>query len=119
MSESFESPLQRRAFVQLCSSTFLLFTTGSTLAVLSLVLERSGHSNREIGIVLSSPMVPVILAILLTGRILRHLNPLKVAWTGQVVMLLSFAGFEWWISSTVGASDRTRRITASMFSASS
>jgi MFS family permease len=104
MNDSFESAAQRRAFVQLCLSTFLVFTTGSTLAVLSLVLERSGHSARDIGIVLASPMVAVILAILLTGKILRRLDPLKVVLAGQVVMLLSFAGFEWWISSTIGAS---------------
>ncbi|MCV2438567.1 MFS transporter [Paucibacter sp. DJ2R-2] len=102
MSESFESPSQRRAFVQLCVSTFLLFTTGSTLALLSLVLERNGHSSREIGIVLSSPIAPVIIAILVTGRLLRSLNPLQVAFAGQVLMILSFAGFEWWIRSTVG-----------------
>lgn len=104
MSESFASVVQRSTFVLLCVSTFLLFTTGSTLAVLSLVLEKSGHSPRAIGIVLASPMVLVILAILMTGKILRLLDPLWVAWAGQLVMLLSFAGFEWCISSIVGAS---------------
>lgn len=103
MTSAFESAQARRTFIGLCVSTFLLFTTGSTLAILSLVMQAAGHGTREISLVLSSPIVPVVVSILAAGKLLRHFDPLRVALAGQLLMLTSFAAFEWTIASTAGA----------------
>ena len=86
-SSDYRSARSRTDFWLFCAAMFLAFLTLSTLAYLSVVLASVGMTEGQIGMVLSSPLAPVILAILLSGRLLQRFSPLSVVLCGQFVNL--------------------------------
>lgn len=91
---SFKSARARLDFWLFATATFLLFTTNSMLALLSLVMKEKRWSADLIGVVLSSPALPIVLTMLLAGLVITRFGALKVATGGAVVMLVSYLSFE-------------------------
>lgn len=91
---SFKSARARLDFWLFAIATFLFFTTNSMLALLSLVLKEKNWSADLIGIVLSSPALPILLTMLLAGLVITRFGALQVATGGALVMLLSYLSFE-------------------------
>jgi MFS family permease len=94
----------RRDFWIFCAATFLAFLTSSTIYYLAVVLASAGMDEKTIGYVLSSAVIPMTLAQLLSGHVLRRFAPLRVAITGQVITLLAFLSLQLTIADPIGAS---------------
>lgn len=92
---SFISPRDRREFWLFCAAVFLAFLTNSTTAYLSVILSAAGLPERAIGGILSSPLVPVTVAILSSGPLIARYSALRVAIVGQLISLGSFVGFQY------------------------
>lgn len=89
--------VSRRAkgeFWLFCGATFLAFLTTSTISYLSVILASLGMGAGAIGGVLSSPLVPVTAAILLSGYLIDRWSALPVALVGQVITLIAFVSFQ-------------------------
>ena len=90
----FHNPRARLEFWLFAAVTFALATTNSVLALLALVLKEKHMSAEQIGVVLSSPAVPMVLTMLLAGTVVARLGALQMARAGALVILLSYASFE-------------------------
>jgi MFS family permease len=91
---NFASARQRTEFWLFCIATFLAFLTTSALSFLSVILAEAGMPDRSIGLVLSSPALPVTGAILFAGLLFKRLSALQIAIVGQIISLVAFISFQ-------------------------
>lgn len=80
----------KRAFYLFCAITFLSFLTTSTLSYLSVMLSSVGMLREDIGMVLGSPLLPVVAGVLFAGKLIGRYGALRIAVVGQAITLLSF-----------------------------
>ncbi|MYN14485.1 MFS transporter [Pusillimonas sp. TS35] len=95
MVSPFASHKIGKQYVVLCVATFLCFLTSSTLTLLSVILHMRSFSASQIGIVLSSPGVPLLASLLVSGVLSRKFGPLRVMLAGQAITIVSFVLMEW------------------------
>ena len=95
MIRSFLNNLDRRMFSFLCFVTFLGSLTTSTLTFLSTILADAGYSQRETGAILAAPLVPVLLALLSAGAVLRKISCIELMIVGQGFVVAGFIGLEY------------------------
>lgn len=100
---AFHSPRDRLEFWLFAAATFVVSTTNSILALLALVLAQKHMSPEQIGIVLASPAVPMVLTMLLAGTVVARLGALQMARAGALIIVLSYASFELTAGSFAGA----------------
>lgn len=93
-ANSFNGSRARLDFWLLAFGTFCIFTTNSMLALLALVLKQKDWSADLIGLVLSSPAVPILLTMLFAGLVISRFSALRVATAGALIMLGSYLSFE-------------------------
>ena len=99
----YTSPRARRDFWLFCVATFLGCLTSSTIAYLSVILSSLGVPQAQIGMILSSPLVPVTFAILLSGPLISRFSALGVMLCGQLISLLAFLSLQWDVANPVWA----------------
>ena len=100
---NFTNPRAQFDFWLFALATFVLFTTNSMLALLSVVLKKQGLSADLIGIVLAAPAPAILVTMLLAGPIITRFGALQIARTGALIMLMSYLSFELTIDSFSGA----------------
>lgn len=100
---AFHTPRDRIEFWLFAAATFVLATTNSILALLALVLAEKHMNAEQIGIVLASPAVPMVLTMLLAGTVVARLGALRMARAGALIIVLSYASFELTAGSFAGA----------------
>jgi len=96
----------RREYVILCLATFLIFFTNAHAALLAVVFESHGMPLADVGIILSSYGVPVVIFTLLTGAVAGRIGPLLTLKIGVGVMALAFMSLQWtagWFLSALGS----------------
>jgi MFS family permease len=103
VDSSFRSKRDKTEFWIFCAAVFLGLTTISTTSYFSVILARSGMSEREVGFVLSSPLVLVVSAILWSGPLISRFSALRVTVWGQTLCLLSFLTLQFTLHSPVYA----------------
>lgn len=103
MTSSFAGDLSRLTFFSLCLITFLGSLSLSTLVLLSVLLNVEGHSAESIGIILSSPLAPTLIALFSAGGILKKISCIQLMTIGQGLVVLGFIGMEFNISSVLTA----------------
>jgi MFS family permease len=86
----FVSAAGRRNFFLAAVSTFLAFSTYSQLAMLAVVLRRTGMSDRSIGLLLSSPLPVVLVVMLVSGRLIGRYGSAPTMKAGLYVMSLAY-----------------------------
>src|SRR3989337_1410613 len=91
---NFTNPRAQFDFWLFALATFVLFTTNSMLALLSVVLKKQGLSADLIGIVLAAPAPAILVTMLLAGPIITRFGALQIARTGALIMLMSYLSFE-------------------------
>ena len=84
-------------FCFFCASTFLSYVTIQSTSYLSVILSSASMTQRATGIILSSPIIPTLLAIFCAGFLIQRFSALRTAVTGQLICLVSFLSFEWTI----------------------
>lgn len=93
-SAAFGSSTARVRYWSITLATFLVFVTGSCVAYLSRVLATVGFNEAQIGVVLSSGAIPVVVFTLLAGRILGRFGPRRVACAGIAMILLGYTSLQ-------------------------
>ncbi len=91
----FIDPLARREYGLLCLATFLIFFTNAHAALLAVVFQKHGMPLADVGIILSSYGVPVVLFTLLTGAIAGRIGALTTLKIGVGLMALAFVSLQW------------------------
>jgi len=93
----------RRHYILVCAAIFLLFTTTSTLTLLSVVLSNLRYGQADIGQILAAPIAPVLVSLLLAGRVVERIGALPTMLVGAGLTVAGFVAFEVGISSLAGA----------------
>src|SRR6266568_1872945 len=93
----------RREFWLFCVATFFACLTTSTISYLSVILSTIGMTEKEIGGVLSSPLVPVTIAILFSGQMIARYSALTVVFWGQALSLIAFLSFQYTVTDPFAA----------------
>jgi MFS family permease len=96
----------RREYVILCLATFLIFFTNAHAALLAVVFQSHGMPLSDVGIILSSYGVPVVIFTLLTGAVAGRIGPLLTLKIGVGFMALAFLSLQWtasWFLSALGS----------------
>lgn len=91
---AFTSSRDRAEYWLFCAAVFLAFLTNSTTAYFSVILSAAGMSERVIGEILSSPLLPVPVAILISGPLIERYSARNVVIAGQSISLASFIGLQ-------------------------
>jgi MFS family permease len=91
------------AFYVFCTSTFLSLLGTSCIAYFSVVFADYGMSASEIGLILSSALLPAVLGTLFCGSLLTRFSPFQIALAGQALTLAAHVSFFATISNPVGA----------------
>jgi MFS family permease len=91
------------AFYLFCTSTFLSLLGTSSIAYFSVVFADYGMSASEIGLILSSALLPAVLGTMFCGSLLTRLSPFQIALAGQALTLVAHVSFFATISDPVGA----------------
>jgi MFS family permease len=91
---SFPAPRDKWEFWIFCAAVFLVFFTNSTTAYLSVLLASSGLSEQRIGEILSFPLLPSVIAILASGRLIERYSALTVAKVGTLISLIAFVALQ-------------------------
>lgn len=99
----YTSSRARREFWLFCVATFLGCLTSSTIAYLSVILSSLGVSEAQIGMILSSPLLPVTFAILLSGPLISRFSALTIMLCGQLISLVAFLSLQWDVANPVCA----------------
>jgi len=99
----FRDDTARKNYVLVCVAVFFLFTTTSTLTVLSVVLSNLRYAPADIGYILASPIVPVLVSLLVAGRVVQGIGVLLTMLLGAGLTVAGFVAFEVGISSLAGA----------------
>ena len=89
--------LHRRDMVEFwlfCAAVFLAFLTNSTTAYFSVIFAATGMSERAIGEILATPLLPVPIAISLSGPLIQRFSALRMVFAGQLISLASFVGLQ-------------------------
>ena len=94
-SSGFIDRQARREYAVLCLATFLIFFTNAHAALLAVVFQSHGMPLGDVGVILSSYGVPVVLFTLLTGAIAGRIGALKTLKIGVGIMALAFASLQW------------------------
>lgn len=89
----------RREYAILCLATFLIFFTNAHAALLAVVFQSHGMPLANIGIILSSYGVPVVLFTLLTGAVAGRIGALMTLKIGVALMALAFASLQFTVAS--------------------
>jgi MFS family permease len=100
---AFVSAPARSDFWLFCAATFLAFLSTSTLSFASVIFASVGMTEEQIGLVLSSPLIPISLAILVSGYIIDRFSALRVAVVGQLISLVAFLSFQFTIADPLAA----------------
>jgi MFS family permease len=79
-----------RDFVLLASAVFLAFVSHSTLAFLSVILRDTGRTASEIGVVLSTPLLPILIGMYVSGHLVDRFGTMRIIRSGFLLMLISF-----------------------------
>ena len=85
----------RREYALLCLATFLIFFTNAHAALLAVVFQSHGMPLGDVGIILSSYGVPVVIFTLLTGAIAGRIGALMTLKIGVFIMVLAFVSLQW------------------------
>jgi MFS family permease len=99
----FVSARAKTAFWAFTAATFLAFLTSSTLSYLAVILTSEGMTTDDVGMVLSSPLIPITLAILFSGGIIDRYGAYRTALIGLIVFLASFLSLQFAMRSAVAA----------------
>ncbi len=85
----------RREYGILCLATFLIFFTNAHAALLAVVFQSHGMPIGDVGVILSSYGVPVVLFTLLTGAVAGRIGALTTLKIGVGLMALAFLSLQW------------------------
>jgi len=99
----FRDDAARRNYILVCTAVFLLFTTTSTLTLLSVILSNLQYGQAGIGQILASPIVPVLVSLLMAGHVVQRIGALPTMLLGAGLTVVGFVAFEVGISSFEGA----------------
>jgi len=103
MIDSFANAVARRNYILACTAVFFLFTTTSTLTLLSAILSIHQYNQAETSHILSSPIFPVIASLLVAGRAIQKVGPLSIMLFGAVLTVTGFIAFDCGIFSFFGS----------------
>jgi MFS family permease len=78
----------RREYALLCLATFLIFFTNAHAALLAVVFQSHGLQLDDVGVILSSYGVPVVIFTLLTGAVAGRIGALMTLKIGVFIMVL-------------------------------
>lgn len=99
MTKSFANDLDRHLFGALCLSTLVGSLTVSTLAFFSTLLNARGYSEQAIGLILSAPLIPTLVALFGAGAVLRKISCIQLMVIGQGLVILGFLGIDYSLDS--------------------
>jgi MFS family permease len=85
----------RREYALLCLATFLIFFTNAHAALLAVVFQSHGLQLDDVGVILSSYGVPVVIFTLLTGAVAGRIGALMTLKIGVFIMVLAFVSLQW------------------------
>jgi len=92
---SFIDSRARFEYSVLCLATFLIFFTNAHAALLAAVFQSHEMPLDQVGVILSSYGVPVVVFTLLTGAIAGRIGTLMTLKIGLAVMIMSFVSLHW------------------------
>jgi len=102
-SHPFTNDAARRHYILACAAVFLLFTTTSTLTLLSVVLSNLRYGQADIGQILASPIGPVLVSLLVAGRVVQRIGAPSTMLLGAGLTVAGFVAFEVGIASLTGS----------------
>lgn len=92
--QDFRDSRARWEFVAVCAANFLAFLSGSTLALFAVVLQKAGHSDATIGLILSAGAAPFAVAALAAGPLITRYGSLRPMLGAMVLMAVSHLALE-------------------------
>ena len=92
---SFIDARARLEYAVLCLATFLIFFTNAHAALLAAVFQSHSMPLDQIGIILSSYGIPVVVFTLLTGAVAGRIGTLTTLKIGLAIMIVSFVSLHW------------------------
>jgi len=92
---SFIDARARFEYSVLCLATFLIFFTNAHAALLAAVFQSHDMPLDQVGVILSSYGVPVVVFTLLTGAIAGRIGTLMTIKIGLAVMIMAFVSLHW------------------------
>jgi len=98
----FNRPRDARDYLLMASATFLVFLSHSTITFLAVILRDLGVGEAGIGFILSSPLVPILAGMFLSGHLMERYGPLRVVRAGFMMILLAHLSLEFTIESFRG-----------------
>lgn len=98
----FPTTADRRDYLFIAASTFLVFLSHSTNTYLSVILRDLGVGETGIGVILSSPLVPILAGMFLSGHLMERYGPLRVVRAGFILILLAQLSLQFTIEDFAG-----------------
>jgi MFS family permease len=98
----FPTKANRSDYLFLASATFLVFLSHSTNTYLSVILRDLGVGETGIGVILSSPLLPILAGMFLSGHLMERFGPLRVVRTGFVLIFLAHLSLQFTIEDFTG-----------------
>lgn len=92
--QDFRDARARWEFAAVCAASFLAFLSSSTLALFAVVLQKAGHSDATIGLILSAGAAPFAVAALASGPLITRFGSLKPMLAAMVLMAVSHLALE-------------------------
>jgi MFS family permease len=92
--QDFRDPRARWEFAAVCAVTFLAFLSGSSLSLLAIVLQRDGHSDGTIGLILGAGMAPYAVSALLAGPLIGRFGSIRPMLAAIALMMLGHVALE-------------------------
>ena len=98
----FPTTADRRDYLFIAASTFLVFLSHSTNTYLSVILRDLGTSETGIGVILSSPLIPILVGMFLSGHLMERFGPLRVVRAGFFIIMLAHLSLQFTIQDFTG-----------------
>lgn len=92
--QDFRDARARWEFAAVCAATFLAFLSGSAQSLLAIVLQRVGHGDGAIGLILSAGAAPYAVAALFAGPLITRFGSTRPLVAAIVLMAVSHAMLE-------------------------
>ncbi|MDF1535845.1 MAG: MFS transporter [bacterium] len=99
---TFVSKGDGRDYLLIATATFMVFLSHSTNAYLSVILRDIGVGETGIGVILSSPLLPILVGMFLSGHLMERYGPLRVVRAGFFLILLAHLSLQLTIGDFAG-----------------
>jgi MFS family permease len=91
-----------RDYLLMASATFLVFLSHATISFLAVILKDLGVGEADIGIILSSPLVPMLAGMFLSGYLMERFGSLRVVRAGFFMILLAHLSLQFTVNDFTG-----------------